>query len=221
MSSLNSSVVLPLMKLPAHTVDGSTRLLNSILDTASTSTFITVSGLRSLNYSVKQHGIELRIKQLNGSRIASSRIIVLKLQSRTCVYEIEAYVVDEIATVAGRSKPPTLPPGCNLNMRYPISTFDVELLLGVNHLWLILSGKMRKLSDNLGLFSTPWGWVVLGNDKPLVQGEKPIRKQHAKEHCFLSGPERLASVLERMWKLEELPNDNSKAALSRDELKAI
>ena len=59
--------VLPVIKLPAVSNKGDLHL-NTLLDTASTASFITVSALEPLEHIIRQTDTEISIKQLNGSR---------------------------------------------------------------------------------------------------------------------------------------------------------
>ena len=206
---------LPIVKASCKSSQGR-QSLYILLDTGSTHSFVTVSALSTILYNTIQDNVGVKIVQLGGTRSRNSQLVRLTLVSASETIEIEAYVINEIMTTPEYP----LPPGnskTKLNDVFPRPPVDVSMIVGNQQLWKVVKGGMQRISPSLVLMDTLWGKVPVGQVALQTQSiqEKILPK------VFMSGTEKLASVLERMWKLEEFPLDHVGGSMSRDEVLAV
>ena len=228
----NSSVMLPVVKIPVKSGKLSSHQVYALLDSGSSDNFITVGILQHLTHYLLMKNVNLEVTQLGGRRARNAKRVRIHMTCRGHEISLDAYTVDFLLEVPSYS----LPWGINrldrLNDNFPRPPTNIDLLIGNVDMWKILKGRPSRISTTLVLLPTLWGMVPTGadeeqtvaplpNDEQEKEEEDTVSEENVKAQTFLSGTEKLAQVLERMWKLEEFPLDMSGGDMSRDEVLAV
>ena len=200
------------------TAQGKKDLINFdiLLDSASSHNFVKVTSLKDLNYKVIENNVDLCVNQLENRQVIQSQEVEIVLKSGERVEKIRAFVVENLLSTQVVDLPHahTIK---DLNGTFPRESKDIDLLIGVCDMWNIVENVEVDRSRQITLLKTPWGRVPCG--KGLVQEDDS--KEGHDVSSFLTGTERLAQILEKMWKYEELPMDSADGSLTRDEHAAI
>ena len=186
-----------------------------LIDTASTENFLKVGTTSQLvtKSVAKSHSIKLNTLNSQGEVAVNLVRITLECKKGKSVERmgIQAYTVPHILTLPSVRTKMSKVTGITLNETFPRPEVDVDLLLGIKDLHKITSGHTVKYLQGF-LLHTHWGYVYCGSV------EEP---KHDLTSCYLTKTEQLTAAVERMWKLDAMPYDNSSDTLKQSEVKAI
>ena len=206
--------LLPTMMVASRTSKG--RKLRVLLDTGSTSSFITAQALKEVRHETLDSTVTLSINTLHGTNVQQSRKVKCYLKTSFGYITFCCFVVPFIMRVEYdktcvdndlRLKLNAL----ELNESIPRKGGEVDILLGVMDMWTIVQGIDQKIGESLVILKTVYGLVPCGM----------LQEQQEELDVFVTAVERLNKDVERMWQIEELPRDQMNAKLSVDEIMAV
>ncbi|CAB4039155.1 integrase core domain [Paramuricea clavata] len=184
------------------------------MDSASSHSFVTVSASSVLRCPIVEREIDLSIKSLQTTRECKSNKVCVTLKARNREIKFNAFTTDHILSLDSLDMPTHVKQQYRLNENFPRPPCEVDILVGIGEYWQLIQQVAIRVSDTFVLLKTPWGHVPCGTDWTKEPKEdEPV--------CLMSSTERIAKALEMMWKLEELPFDNSSHELTRDEVRAV
>ena len=229
MNESNDSVLLPVAKTTIHQpskTNPSSKSIHILIDTASSSNFITVGTCSMFNSSLQiiAENINLNVTTLHGEQHINSECVRVVVNTKQKPIEIEAFVVPHIRTI-----PETFLPQefdvyrSQLTESFPRPEIEINLLMGMKSIPRVLKKNCVYTvlpSGTMCILPTVWGVVPCGRASIPEPPAKSVFRPR-KTESFLTGTERIAQILERSWKLEELPHDNSPSSLSKDEVQAV
>ena len=216
--------VLPIVNVQAVGCDGNPMQLKTLLDTGSTTSFVSVSAsnkilrlgetdeihvdintlggtnsfpLKQINFKLYHPNKHLR-KRLNITALVTGHIV----SSPACDEHPEPVVRDRLRKI-------------NLNEGFPRLGSPIDLLLGVGDLFKIVKGVKERLTETFCVLDTIYGLVACGSHSPTT------KLSYARPITMVTNLERLNANIERMLKAEELPLDNILGTLTRDEVLAV
>ena len=216
------SAVLPSLRAQAVGINENSVPVRVLLDPCSSSNFITVSSTQLLKHTVIEKNKTVNLKTINGIAKKTLQNIQITLHSlmKGCSFTLKAHVTEEISTlppinityeqIMSKLHNPVI-----LNEIYPRPAVKVDILIGVRDLVKILGSKIIKLDDNLSLMSTKWGYVLMGSEKAEALSERSLQSS------YFTKTEILTKQMEKMWKLDNMPFDDDKSGLSKEEVDAV
>ena len=207
--------LLPTLQIPCRSFEGNDTL-RVLLDTGSTSSFITAEALRRVRHETLDNQVTLSIKTLHGLKSEISRKVRCYFGTPTKRIRIDCFVVPCIMHINYDNSPflgdlykrlNTL----ELNEYFPRKGGSVDVLLGVIDMWSVIQGIDQKLGNSLVILKTPFGLVPCGM----------LQEQQDDVEVFSTSIDQLNRNVERMWQIEELPRDHTDEKLSVDEILAV
>ena len=211
-----SDNILPLVRMtlqerqqPVH--------LNCLLDSASTDSFVKVGKLSQIPHTVLESDSLINVRNLTGRTERVMDRVRLQLAFQGKIIVVEAFAVDHILRAPEVDIDLDLGKKYKMNGKFPRPELDVDLLLSVSDMWKVITDKVIQAGPGLVLFPTPWGMVPAGT------GVEPTGVGFTKKETisFASATERLATLMEKMWNIETLPNDQADSTMSLEEAKAV
>ena len=217
-----TSAIIPLLKGTILNNDATLTCVNIMLDTGSSTNFITksLSQNNDIYFFTSPHKQELELTTLNDVSIYDTYQVTFKLITpNKKVININAFQMETITTI-----PPIdiiIPEKwtSKMNVTYPQPARAVDILLGVRDTMNIISQQVKLHNATYCLLKTPWGFVPAGFQQVQKAYDDFVQFQH-KNEAFpaASQTQKLASICERQWQLEEMPFDNVSETLTQDEI---
>ena len=219
----SKSAILPSVCAKAVSKSGENVGVRILLDPCSSSNFITTEASKKLQNKILQDNVDIVINTINGKVDKTLPKIQIQLVNPKMQFKLDlsVLVLDNIAN---------LPPitisneeiyskiknkKINLNENYPRDQVNVDILVGVSDLVKLIGSKIKPVSDDLLLMTTKWGYILMGSETiEQMSNDK-------NETVYFTKSEILTKQLERMWKLDNLPFDDDKSGLSKEEVDAV
>ena len=212
------STLLPSCKAQYRDAANTEKSLRLLIDSASSANFVKVSILIDLPHTILEKNVLMHLSSLNGLKEFVTDKVCFTLETLDGPIEIQAYTKPYIMTL------PEI--DCNLNKQFnfdfcedfPRRGEDVDLLLGITDSMRVLQDTSIQLSENLTALSTVFGYIPCGT---LEMSGIQENESQVSSITLYSATDRLSAAVEKLWKMDELPGDNSKDSLTRDELLAV
>ena len=206
--------LLPTLMVPNRA--SSDGILRVLLDTGSTSSFITAKALKGVRHETLDKKVTLSVDTLHGTKVQHSRKVRCYLEASLGFVSFDCFVVPFIMSINYENTcvDDALHKRLNaleLNESIPRKGGDVDILLGVVDMWTIVQGIDRKIGESLVIMKTKFGLVPCGI----------LREQQEDVDNFVTAVEQLNKNIERMLTIEELPRDHTDQKLSVDEIMAV
>jgi hypothetical protein len=187
-----------------------------LLDSGASYNIITVGTLNKLSYNTVSNKVEVRLHTLNDTRDLITKMVSIFLVTPDGEnIDLTAVVVEHIAELPAADLPRIegMPP---LTEPFPRVATQIDLLIGMPFFHKITDKKIGMLIVDRGycFFHTHWGYAPGG----WVGTEQEDCR--AEEWIYLSGTDRLSNLVEKQWKLEELPHD-SQTNFTKSEILAV
>ena len=206
--------LLPTLMVPSRTSKG--RKSRVLLDTGSTSSFITAQALKEVRHETLDSKVTLSINMLHGTNVQQSRKIKCHLKTSFGYIAFDCFVVPFIMRVDYDNT------HVDNDLRLKLNAFElnesiprkggkVDILLGVMDMWTIVQGIDQKIGESLVILKTVFGLVPCGM----------LQEQQEELDIFVTTVEQLNKNIERMWQIDELPRDDTNKKLSVDEIMAV
>ena len=209
-----------------------------LFDTASTSTFITVSACNKIKHKVLVDDITLNITSMKGTENQKSKLVSFELEETyyhsnvARKFIIQAYVVKELMTLPGHSQLPfyvysTLyEEKVTTTDKFPRNETPIDILFGITDTMRFIIEPPRRIAKQVYLLPTVWGEAICGSvhfdcldlANHRYQIDDDDKSYIFDDYSYATNTERLAQACEKLWKLEELPHDNSTSSLTKDEV---
>ena len=215
-----SCQVLPTLLVPISAGDKVIKV-RALLDTGSTSSFVTVSALSSISYETLDSKVPLVIRTLQGETREVTQKVRINLTTQTSTLPVTCYVVPNITDIVkinGLSRKERASIQRTV-LNEPLSqrAGKVNLLLGTPVLWKVVRKIHTRVSSSLVLLDTIFGALLCGASNNVAESEEVIDFDNF--HAITA--DGLNRRFEKMWQLEAFPRDDSEAKLSMDEIAAV
>ena len=225
--------ILPVVRIPIPRAStgktGKSLSLLTMLDQCASLTFITMEAAAKLKHRVINESFSTKVRTLHGVQNLSASVIECLLPlPRGNHLQVTAVVVEKI----GQAPKVDIPlaehcPQIKLADSFPRHQADIDILLGQPLVNSLLTGAPFPLTNQSGTNEYPDMWL-----QPTVLGAVPCgvlptgvngpNKEHSENFfswCYYTPTERIAMVLEEMWKIDSMAADQQ--GLSSDQLEAI
>ena len=212
--------VLPTLLVPISAGDDIIKV-RALLDTGSTSSFVTVSALSSIPYETLDSEVPLIIRTLQGETREVTQKVRISLKTQTSTLPVTCYVVPSITEIfrikcLSRKERNSIQQTV-LNEPLTQRAGKVNLLLGTPVLWKVVCKIHTRINSSLVLLDTIFGAVLCGASNNVAESDKIV--DYDSFHAITA--EELNKRFEKIWQLEAFPRDDSEAKLSMDEIAAV
>ena len=146
-----------------------------LIDTASTTSFVTVGVLSLLDHEFVNSTHDVKITSMHGSKSVSCRkaLVYLPCGGLNRQIMIPCLVVDVLPTIHYPEFRPsnlvaTYLEDFNLNAPFPQTGGVIDMLIGISDLWQIVKGIKARLNEHFVVLDTVYGDVPCGLDPKLI-----------------------------------------------------
>ena len=203
--------VAPTLLIP---VEHGRTYIRALLDTGSSSSFVTEDTLRLVPFEVLNSDVSLNIRTLHGETREKSKRVKIRLPGNGGELSVVCYVVPHIASLdPGTDQIKSSKLLAKLSLNDPPTTRDgvVNIILGTPNFWEIVKGVHCRINKRLVILDTIYGRIACGSD--TVIGRDVIANAITADD--------LNKKFEKIWEIESFPRDNSEAKLTMDEIAAV
>ncbi|GBM03663.1 hypothetical protein AVEN_134897-1 [Araneus ventricosus] len=200
--------------------DKRSALTNAILDSASHKSFISAKLVKALNLKVIRFE-ELAIYSFGQTTAHKKRypVVCLQLQSRhdsSKVYKLEALVIEIISNLSLNNPDlSTLRKLKEKNIQLADSfenEIPVDILVGSDSFWDIVYDEKIRVTDNIWLINSCFGWLLGGVGKGNNSDES------CQNVCLVMDSSSILFDLSKFWEIEEFPNETRGLSERDDQL---
>lgn len=184
--------------------------MNILFDPGSTDNFIRHSLLQKLPHQ-KIRDVDISVQTIDLIRSKETKEVAVTIPLPEKTLNLNFFCLENISDVPKHdlhSFVADIPEEKIVNLQMPSA--KVDILIGVGDLFKFLKGNPR-LYDSFGILPTSFGDIICG--------EVP-RKSEAVISCHSASVEELNHLMQKLWTVESLPDDN-KTAYTSSELAAI
>ena len=216
-----------------------------LIDTASTTSFVTVGILYLLEHEFVDAIHDVKITSMHGSKSVSCRKALVHLPCGALNHKImiPCLVVDVLPTIHYPEFRPskmvsTYLEDFNLNAPFPQTGGVIDMLIGISDLWQIVKGIKARLNEHFVVLDTVYGDVPCGlnsrleslptygngnstDNPPQLYADNLDKRKRRSAATFLTATESLTKAVEKMWKVDSFPRDDSDTNLTMDEIRAV
>ena len=164
-SNVNTPQLLPTLMIPSRTSkDDKLRVL---LDTGSTSSFITAKALKGVRHETLDRDVTLSINTLHGTNVQQSRKIRCSVKTSFGNITFGCFVVPFIMNINYENTHVSDDLRLKLNAlesyeSIPRKGGEVDILLGFTDMWTVVQGIDQKIDESLVVLKTAFGLVPFG-----------------------------------------------------------
>ena len=177
-SSDQQYVVLPVVNVQAMDRQGNRLQLKTLLDTGSTSTFISVSASNKVMLVGESDEIHVDVNTLGGTNSVPTKEITFKL------YHFNKHLRKKLIVKAFVTSHIVSSPACDehpepvvrnrlrkvkLNEGFPRPGSSIDLLLGIGDLFKVVRGVKERLTESFCVLDTIYGLVACGSHTPFTR----------------------------------------------------
>ena len=218
----SQNVIKPIFPTVIATAKGKKGLVNVrlLLDTCSSVDYVTVGKSKSITNKIIEEKVPFKLTTLTGTQNCNYDLIEILLVTPVGqTIPIQSYVKNDLPIV----EPIEFTNEMINNMcvkknivfgdQYPrTKPIQCDMLISVQTMMKIIGTDPIKLTDQLQLLPTKWGYVLMGaQDQTLMK----------KGTTLMSRTEVLTKQLERMWLMEKMPYDDDTSGLTQEEVNAV
>ena len=184
--------LLPTLMVPNRT--SKHEKLRVLLDTGSTSSFITAKAFKGVRHETLDHNLTLSINALHGTNVQQSRKVRCHVKAPFGFVTLDCFVVSFIMEIDYENTHVNKDlcqklNALELNESIPRKGGEVDILLGIIDMWTIVRGIDQRIGESLVILKTVFGLVPCGM----------LQEQQEELDVFVTTVEQLNKNIERMW----------------------